>query len=199
MFIRKTQKTYGDTHSLPSLEINHHGPKAKKRKDCKQAVHATNYGGSARAIANVLGWTVREAEAFQRRWFSIHPGIKTNFHGRIESIFTQHGWSLIASVYRRVYFDRIESVFTEASRLGPAVDDCGSKLPRRTPALERECPFVEMLLQVHDSLVFQVPIKWAEQLNGDPRRTRISHPIYPAINDRDGAWRVLPSVGGIVP
>src|SRR3982751_6528536 len=34
------------------------GPKAKKRKECKQAVHATNYGGSPRALTHVLGWTV---------------------------------------------------------------------------------------------------------------------------------------------
>ena len=66
-----------------------HGPKGKRRKECKQGVHATNYGGSARALAKVLGWTVREAESFQRRWFSLHPGIKANFHGRIERDLAQ--------------------------------------------------------------------------------------------------------------
>src|SRR5688572_14551564 len=37
------------------------GPKSRKRKECKQGVHLTNYGGTARAITQVLGWTRHEA------------------------------------------------------------------------------------------------------------------------------------------
>jgi DNA polymerase I len=133
-----------------------HGPRAKRRKDCKQAVHATNYGGSPRTIAKVLGWTVREAESFQRRWFSLHPGIKANFHGRIESDLQRTRMVTNRFGYRRVYFDRIDSVFTEALAWVPQSTVAETSF-RGGLALERACPFVEMLLQVHDSLVFQVP------------------------------------------
>lgn len=144
------------------------GPKSKKRKECKQGVHLTNYGGSARTAAKVLGWTIREAEDFQRRWFSIHPGIKTNFHGRIESSLRNKRMVQNKFGYRRVYFDRIDSCFTEAlawipqSTVAEVSFQGALQLLRRTGSKYGvhgellEFGWVEMLLQVHDSLVFQV-------------------------------------------
>lgn len=144
------------------------GPKSKKRKECKQGVHATNYGGSARTLAKVLGWTVHEADQFQRRWFSIHPGIRKNFHGRVEASLRASRLVRNRFGYRRVYFDRIESCFTEALAWIPQstvaevsfrgglqlLEKTGSKYSPRGELLE--FGWVEMLLQVHDSLVFQV-------------------------------------------
>lgn len=147
------------------------GPKAKKRKECKQGVHLTNYGGSARTAAKVLGWTVKEAEEFQRRWFAIHPGIKKNFHGRVESSLRSKRMVVNRFGYRRVYFDRIDSCFTEAlawipqSTVAEVSFQGGLQLLRRTGAKydQRgqllEFGWVEILLQVHDSLVFQVRTK----------------------------------------
>ena len=151
-----------------------HGPKAKRRKECKQAVHATNYGGSARAIAHVLGWTVHEATLFQRRWFGLHPGIKTNFHGRIESDLSRSRMVTNRFGNRRVYFDRIELVFPEALAWVPQLTIAEVSF-RSALALEQACPYVEMLLQVHDSLVFQVPVKWAENLTAI--RAGLAYPI----------------------
>jgi DNA polymerase-1 len=144
------------------------GPQSKKRKECKQGVHATNYGGSARTLAKVLGWTVNEAEQFQRRWFSIHPGIKKNFHGRIEASLRATRSVTNRFGYRRVYFDRIDSCFTEALAWVPQstvaeVSFRGAlQLELRTGTVFDEAGrlvktgWVEMLLQVHDSVVFQV-------------------------------------------
>ena len=42
----------------------------------KAGVHATNYGASARTLARALGVTVHVAQAFQRKWFAAHPGIR---------------------------------------------------------------------------------------------------------------------------
>lgn len=144
------------------------GPKSKKRKECKQGVHLTNYGGTARTAAKVLGWTVHEAETFQRRWFSIHPGIKKNFHGRIEASLRSSRMVTNRFGMRRVYFDRIDSCFTEAlawvpqSTVAEVSFRGGLQLELRTGTefdgrgqLLRT-GWVEMLLQVHDSLVFQV-------------------------------------------
>lgn len=132
------------------------GPKSRKRKQCKQGVHATNYGGSARTLAQVLGWTVHEADQFQRRWFSIHPGIKNNFHGKIEASLRAERTVRNKFGYRRVYFDRIESCFTEALAWVPQSTVAEVSF-RGALQLEDQYPEVEMLIQVHDSLVFQVP------------------------------------------
>lgn len=151
--------------SLPGDKNN--GPKSKKRKESKQGVHLTNYGGSARAMAKVLGWTVHEAEQFQRRWFTIHPGIKKNFHGRVESSLRSTRSVTNRFGNRRVYFDRIDSCFTEALAWIPQstvaeVSFRGAlQLEEQTGSVYIDgrmvrCGWVEMLLQVHDSVVFQV-------------------------------------------
>jgi DNA polymerase I len=160
------------------------GPKSRRRKECKQGVHATNYGGSARTLAVVLGWSVHEADQFQKRWFSIHPGIKRNFHGRIEASIRASRTVKNKFGYRRVYFDRIDECFTEALAWVPQstvaeVSFRGAlQLEEQWDARYPESPMVVrplssdrrlagapgvrdertgMLLQVHDSLVFQVP------------------------------------------
>lgn len=148
--------------------------KAKRRKESKQAVHATNYGGSARTLAKVLGWTVREAESFQRRWFGLHPGIKANFHGRIESDLSRSRMVTNRFGYRRVYFDRIDSCFTEALAWVPQSTVAEVSF-RGGIKLLQACPWVEMLLQVHDSLVFQVREADANRLQ--ELRSGLEYPV----------------------
>lgn len=152
----------------------HGGPKSKRRKETKQAVHATNYGGSARALAHVLGWTMRESESFQKRWFSLHPRIKTQFHGRIESDLQRSRMVTNRFGMRRVYFDRIDSVFPEALAWVPQSTVAEVSF-RGALQLERLCPWVQMLLQVHDSLVFQVPHAYENRL--DEIRAALEIPI----------------------
>lgn len=162
-------------HAFTSLAGDkNNGPKAHRRRETKQAVHATNYGGSARTIAKVLGWTVREAESFQRRWFGLHPGIKANFHGRIESSLRSSRMVVNRFGMRRVYFDRIDSCFTEALAWLPQSTVAEVSF-RGGIALEARCPWVEMLLQVHDSLVFQVPFEHEDAL--DQIRSALATPI----------------------
>jgi DNA polymerase I len=166
---KNARDLFGDSYS----RLTGHARSAR-RKESKQAVHATNYGGSPRTLAKVLGWTVREAESFQRRWFSLHPGIKTNFHGRIESDLQRSRMVSNRFGYRRVYFDRIDSCFTEALAWVPQSTVAEVSF-RGGLALERACPWVEMLLQVHDSLVFQVPHEHESAL--EPIRAALTTPI----------------------
>lgn len=128
-----------------------------KRQETKKGVHAINYGASPRTVAISLGWTTHEAETFQRRWFSLHPGIPNNFHGRIRDALSRNRTIYNAFGFRRVFFDRIDNCFTEAL----------AWIPQSTVALnsfigffalEKKFPWVEPLLQVHDSVVFQFPI-----------------------------------------
>lgn len=163
------------------------GPKSKKRKECKQGVHATNYGGSARTIAKVLGWTIHEADQFQRRWFSLHPGIKNNFHGRIESSLRASRMVSNRFGNRRVYFDRIDSCFTEAlawvpqstvaevSFRGALQLELATGTTFDSSGRQIASGWVEMLLQVHDSLVFQV--RQEHETRTDELRAGLRYPI----------------------
>ena len=126
----------------------------KQRTFAKAFCHGTNYGGKPPTMAKVAGITIREAEAAQDRWFSAHPGIK-NWHTRIED-------SLISSRsvrnrfgFRRFYFDRIDSILPEALAWIPqsTVAIVTNLAWQRLDAL----PWVDVLLQVHDSLVWQLP------------------------------------------
>lgn len=152
---KNAEDMWGSTYSrLPGNKKE--GPKSVKRKQNKQAVHATNYGSAAKTLASILGWTIHEADQFQKRWFSLHPGIKSNFHGRVESALRTNRTIRNRFGYHRIFFDRIDACFTEALAWIPqstvAITSFEGALQ-----LETKCPYVEMLLQVHDSLVFQVP------------------------------------------
>lgn len=153
----------------------------KKRQDTKRAVHATNYGGAARTLATTLGWTTHQAESFQRRWFSIHPGIKTNFQGKVQQSISRNRTVTNPYKFRRVFFERADACYTEAL----------AWIPQSTVALttylgafqlEVRYPKVQILLQVHDSLVFQFPsgeIPPAEEISTTLQvKTPYEDPLY---------------------
>lgn len=128
-----------------------------KRQQNKVAVHLTNYGGTARTLAVSQGWTVAEADRWQKKWFNLHPGIKRNFHGKVERALNSTKTVRNPFGFQRPYFDRPQQCFAEAL----------AWIPQSTVALntylgafqlEERIPEVEILLQVHDSLVFQLPL-----------------------------------------
>lgn len=128
----------------------------KKRQQNKVAVHLTNYGGSAKTLAASQGWTTHEADRFQHRWFSLHPNIRRNFHERTRSALARDRTVTNAYGFRRVYYDRIDTCFGEALAWIPQ-STVAITTYLGAFALERSVPEVEFLLQIHDSLVFQIP------------------------------------------
>jgi len=124
--------------------------------EMKRAVHATNYGAADRTVAITLGWTVSEANSFQGRWFNLHPGIR-EWHKRTErelqltrTIYNKFG-------YRIVFFDRVDGLLPEALAWTPQ-STVGLVCSRAAVNLSRIW-WVQVLLQVHDSVAFQLPIK----------------------------------------
>lgn len=134
-----------------------------KRKEFKQAVHLTNYGGSGRTLSTVLGWTVREAEDFQARWFSLRPGIKRNFQGKINRELQTSRTSTNRFGFRRTWFDRIDASYTQALAWVP---QSSVAITTFYGAMEVELlfPYVRFLLQVHDSLVMEIPLDKRDQV-----------------------------------
>jgi len=131
---------------------------AKQRKFAKAFVHGTNYGGSARTMAINCGLTIREADDAQKRWFATHPGIK-RWHDRTEQQLMLDRRVVNPFGFHRIYFDRIDGILPEAL----------AWVPQSTVAivtniglanLDENLPQVEMLLQVHDSVVFQYEKKY---------------------------------------
>lgn len=132
------------------------GPDGKKEPYytwAKQGVHATNYLCTPSTLAKTLSITVHEAEKFQKRWFDIHPGIK-DWHRRVEASINTSKSVTNRFGFRRVYFERPEGIMAQAV----------AWVPQSTVAIvinwafirlgENSVP-VDVLLQVHDSLVFQ--------------------------------------------
>ena len=130
---------------------------AKERKFAKTFVHGTNYGGGAPTMARNCGITVKEAERGQAIWFAAHPGIK-DWHDRTEQRLLLDRTVANAFGFHFIYFDRIQGVLPQAL----------AWVPQSTVAivtntglanLDNHLPEVEMLLQVHDSVVFQYESK----------------------------------------
>jgi len=141
---------------------DHRTPNERSRKFAKAWVHGTNYGGGARTMAIAAGCTVHQSELMQARWFGAHPGIK-DWHHRTEAMLHASRTVTNKFGYRRVYFDRPEGLLPEAL----------AWIPQSTVAIYinkvwdtwvSSCPEVEILLQVHDSLVYQVPTQSYESL-----------------------------------
>lgn len=144
----------------------------------KRTVHGTNYAGSARTIANIIGWPIHELQSFQHRWFKLHPSIK-DWHRR-----TEHDLQTTRRVtnkfgYRIVYFDRPDNLLPKGLAWLPQ-STIAAVCGRAAVNLHRKIPWATILLQVHDSLVFQVPFHRANVSDFNSIRQAISIEIpYP--------------------
>lgn len=127
-----------------------------KRQLAKAWVHGTNYGGGPRTMAITCGITIREAEALQKRWFQAHPGIKS-WHQRTEATLMRHRHVENKFGYRYTFFDRVEGALPQAlawtpqSTVARVINQAWDQILTRVPG-------VQILIQVHDSLVGQFPI-----------------------------------------
>lgn len=124
----------------------------------KMGVHLTNYGGTERTCAAALKITIREAEEFQRIWFREHPDIKRWQDSIWRALQTTRSVTNPFG-FTRHYFDRIErSLLNEALAWIPQ-STVAIVINKAWINIDNNVPDAEILLQVHDSLVGQVPIK----------------------------------------
>lgn len=134
---------------------------------CKTGIHLINYMGTAPTLAGAMKFSVAEAERFMQQWFRLHPGI-AEWHERIADELQHTRQVKNKFGFRRFYFDRIDSVIKEAvAWIGQSTTACVTN--RALIAVEEQEELVrdldiQMLLQVHDELVFQYPIQYREQV-----------------------------------
>lgn len=139
---------------------------------CKNKHYGTIYGGGPRGIsaqAAIPKWII---ERFQPWFFKKFPEIK-GWHRRVEDQLygvqpdgtinpSRRGVIRNAFGYEITYFDRLESVRSEAINWIPQ-STVAIICQRGSLITAREFPDMQLRLQVHDSLVGQVPIRRAEE------------------------------------
>lgn len=122
----------------------------------KSLCHGTNYLGTAEGIAPRIGLNVHETDRIQKWYFGMCPEIKA-WQDRIKRQVTQQRYVSNVYGYRINFFDKIEgTVFNEAIAWIPQ-STVACLINRAWAAIEDNIPEVEVLLQVHDSLVGQFP------------------------------------------
>lgn len=122
----------------------------------KMGVHLTNYGGWPKTMASALSITVHEAEKFQKRWFEIHPSI-AEWHRRVQHLLQTTRTIENKFGYRITFHDRLDFLLPTALAWCPQ-STVAIVADKAQGILEENFPIARINLQVHDSLVFQLPI-----------------------------------------
>jgi DNA polymerase I-like protein with 3'-5' exonuclease and polymerase domains len=113
-------------------------------------------------MAIAAACTVHQAELLQSRWFAAHPGIK-EWHRRTERQLQTSRMVVNKFGYRRVYFDRIEGLLPEALAWVPQ-STVAIYINKIWDAVVTQLKEVQVLMQVHDSLVWQAPTATYESI-----------------------------------
>lgn len=127
----------------------------------KKCGHAADYLVTAKSLAQQAGILVSEAERFIHRWFQLHPEILL-WHKRIAGQLAASREVRNAFGYRRFYFDRIEDCLPEAvawipqSTIALVINHALCNIAENLGFEVMGDMAVELLLQVHDSLLMQV-------------------------------------------
>jgi DNA polymerase-1 len=127
-----------------------------ERQMAKIFVHGTNYGGQARTMAAHCGITVHEAERAQRNWFAAHPNIR-QWHLDISTQLQTTRTVSNKFGYKRFYFDRVDDKLVKHALAWIPQSTVACVINRGLVNIHNHIPAAQLLLQVHDSLVLQIP------------------------------------------
>ena len=141
----------------------------------KRGVHLTNYLGTARTLAAALGITMKDAERFQRQWFGAHPAIP-RWQEKIKHDLMTTRTIMNKFGYRRFYFGRLEEELKEAIAWIPQ-STVACAINRGLLNIAQRLPEVDLLIQVHDSLVFQIREERVDELL--PKVLKEMHIVVP--------------------
>jgi len=123
----------------------------------KKLGHGTNYYGTPRTMAMHTQTEVRIIEQFQKRYFSAFPLIQEWHKYVIEQIKTS---GVLTTLYgrQRHFFGRGADQATWRAAIAYAPQSMtGHQIDMGVLNLWKNMPEAELLMQVHDSILFQVP------------------------------------------
>ncbi len=121
------------------------------RHDAKEFIHAVDYKITPQAAARAFGKTVHEMEVAMHKWFSAHPGIlewQKRTARQLPLIQNKFG-------YKIHFLDLPERTLTNALAWTPQ-STVAIVINHGLVAIDETLPEVQILLQVHDSLLFQI-------------------------------------------
>jgi DNA polymerase-1 len=167
--LRKAFRDGLDIHALTASEmfgVPVKGMPAEIRRRAKAINFGIIYGISAFGLANQLGIEREEAGAYIRKYFERFPGIRDYMeetkkfakdNGYVETLFGRkcHYPDIKASNASIRSFN--ERAAINARLQGSAADIIRRAMVRMDSALSKKKLGAQMLLQVHDELVFEVP------------------------------------------
>ena len=151
----------------------------------KTGGHASNYRISARKLSQTMEISEREAQTFLDRYYNMFNLNK--WHQEIIDELRQSRTLITPHGRRRVFYDRWPSWREEQERKGDLFKTAYANVPQGTACdhinlggvriwnrLPSSC---DILIQCHDELVIQYPIKYKELVRKVVEE-ELSHPIY---------------------
>lgn len=169
----------GDTHTYVSRLIFPHLPWTGELKQDKKIAtdtkayrhmtyrdlskriqHGTNYGGSARFLAQVCRIPAQDAITGQAAYFRAFPGIQQTFWGEVAKAVQTQGWIETPLGFRRQFFGRVWDTETLKSAY--------AHVPQSTVGMTNAIGIyrvwdqlrsagVHVLVNGHDSILFEYP------------------------------------------
>lgn len=164
-----------DIHAMTASEmfgVPIEGMDPMVRRQAKAINFGIIYGISAFGLANNLGIAQSEASAYIKRYFERFPGIKdymenakafARANGYVQTLFGRRCW--ISGIKSKTPSERAfaERQAINAPLQGAAADIIRRAMVRLPEALSVHGLKAQMLLQVHDELVFETPAEEAER------------------------------------
>ncbi len=158
-----------DIHAMTASEmfgVPVKGMPGEIRRRAKAINFGIIYGISAFGLANQLGIAREEAGAYIKKYFERFPGIR-DYMEETKTFAKQHGY--VTTLFgRKCHYPEIKHsnasirAFNERAAInarlqGSAADIIRRAMMRMDAALAKKKLNAQMLLQVHDELVFEVP------------------------------------------
>jgi DNA polymerase I len=169
-----------------------------QRRLAKTVVYATLYGQSAFGLANITGMSNSEASAFIKHYHETFPRIKSYVDSTLHQARTQ---GYVNTLFGRKRFlpdllslptNERQAVEREAINMpiqGANADLIKIAMIRLQHAIEEKRLKTRMILQVHDELVFEVPVEELE------RAKRLALSIMEGVTKLDVPIKVELKVG----
>ncbi|MGE0565079.1 MAG: DNA polymerase I [Pseudolabrys sp.] len=169
--LRQAFKDGVDIHAMTASEMFGEpikGMKPEIRRRAKAINFGIIYGISAFGLAAQLGIEREEAGAYIKKYFERFPGIR-DYMDETREFCRQHGY-VVTLFGRKCHYPEIKSpnpsirAFNERAAInarlqGSAADIIRRAMMRIEPELDKAKLGAQMLLQVHDELIFEVPDK----------------------------------------
>ena len=159
-----------DIHAMTASEmfgVPIEGMPSETRRRAKAINFGIIYGISAFGLANQLGISREEASQYIKTYFERFPGIR-NYMEDTKEFVRNHGY--VEDIFgRRAHFPEIKSskaqirAFNERAAINAPIQGAAADIIRRAmirmdDALLDNNLSAKMLLQVHDELIFELPI-----------------------------------------